>query len=259
MTPEAPRITPTKSHIAAVRRLLHGARIATLATLDRAGEATGAPYASLVTMAVDHDGSPILLLSELADHTRNLQADPRVSLLIDEARALPNPQTGPRATIMGRAAKVTDAEARERLARRFLARHPGAALYAGFGDFAFYRVAMERAHFVGGFARAVWIEDGLTRPAAEAEAFAAIEPGAVAHMNADHADALAAMARAFLETGAGTGDERWTMTALDAQGVAFRNGDDEMVFQIPFDPPLASPSEVRARLIEMAETARHTG
>lgn len=255
MNPEAPRIAPTKTHIAAVRRLLHASRVATLATLGP----DGAPHASLVTMAVDHDGTPILLLSGLADHTRNLEADARASLLIDAARALPNPQTGPRVTLMGQAEKVTDADRRERLGRRFLARHPGAALYAGFGDFAFWTVVPQRAHFVGGFARAVWIEDGLTRRREDADAFAAIETGAVAHMNADHPDAVVAIARAALARAAlGDGGTAWRMTALDAEGVAVRNGDDEMVFHIPFDPPLGAPSEVRPRLVEMAERARRT-
>ncbi|MGC2854966.1 HugZ family protein [Novispirillum sp. DQ9] len=253
MKPEPPRIAPGKTHVAAARRLLHGARAATLATLLPDG---GGPYASLVTMAVDHDASPILLLSGLADHTRNLRADARVSLLVDAARDLPNPQTGPRLTVIGRAVEVSDPDGRERLARRFLARHPGAALYAGFGDFAFWTVVVERAHFVGGFARAVWLDDGITRPAAEADAFAAVEPGAVAHMNADHADALGALAAAALGGGE-SGD--WRMTALDAQGILLRNGDDDRVFHIPFDPALASPSEVRPRLVEMTRQARQTG
>ncbi len=250
MTRETPALKPTKTHVAEVRRLVHGARVATLATVLAEG---GAPYASLVTMAADHDGSPILLLSGLADHTRNLEADPRLSLLIDEARALPNPQTGPRVSLLGRAEKVVDPALRDRLAGRFLARHPGAALYAGFGDFAFWRVVPERAHLVGGFARAVWLTDGLLRDPATAAAFAEMEPHAVAHMNADHADAVAAMAQAFVKGEPATG---WRMVALDAEGLAVRNGDDERVFHIPFAPPLAAPEEVRGRLVDLSRKAR---
>lgn len=255
MKREAPVIKPTKTHSAEVRRLVHGARVCTLATVMAEG---GAPYASLVTMAADHDGSPILLLSGLADHTRNLEADPRLSLLIDEARALPNPQTGPRVSLLGRAEKVEGPAVRDRLAGRFLARHPGAALYAGFGDFAFWRVVPERAHLVGGFARAVWLTNGLLRDPAVAAAFAEVEPHAVAHMNADHADAVAAIAQAFVKgafVGGATG-VGWRMVALDAQGLAVRNGEDEKVFHIPFDPPLAAPDEVRARLVDLSRTAR---
>ncbi|MFA7428819.1 MAG: DUF2470 domain-containing protein [Rhodospirillaceae bacterium] len=246
---EIPTIKPSNTHRNAVRRLIHRARVATLATRMVEG---GDPYASLVTVAADHDASPILLLSGLADHTRNLNADARVSLLIDEARALPNPQTGPRVSLLGRAEKVVDPQARDRIAARFLARHPGAALYAGFGDFAFWRMVPERAHLVGGFARAVWIPDGVLRDPATAAAFAEAEPSAVAHMNDDHADAVAALGLAHVGPGGA-----WRMTALDAAGILMRNGDDEMVFQIPFEPPLTAPGEVRARLVEMTRKARH--
>ena len=104
------------------------------------------PYASLVLVAVDHDLSPILLLSDLAEHTKAIAADDRVSLLFDGTHGLDQPLTGPRVTLVGRAARTDDA----RLARRFLARHPDAEMYAGFKDFHFYRVAVERAHLVGG-------------------------------------------------------------------------------------------------------------
>lgn len=251
MSRNRPVLKPTKTHVSEVRRLVYGARVATLATVMADG---GTPYASLVTVAADHDGSPILLLSELADHTRNLGADPRLSLLIDEARALPNPQTGPRVSLLGRAEKVVDPALRDRLAGRFLARHPGAALYAGFGDFAFWRVVPERAHLVGGFARAVWLTDDLLRDPGTAAAFAAMEPHAVAHMNADHADAVAAIAEAFgggQQTGGG-----WRLVALDAEGLAVRNGEDERVVHIPFDPPLTTPEDVRGRLVDLSRMAR---
>lgn len=253
MSAETPRdipvLKPTADHRAAVRRLVHGARVATLATRLPGG---GAPYASLVTMAADHDGCPILLLSGLADHTRALEADPALCLLIDEARGLSNPQTGPRVSLLGRAEKVVEPALRERLAGRFLARHPGAAFYAGFGDFAFWRVVPERAHFVGGFARAVWIDDGLRLDSATAESFASLEPDAVGHMNADHPDAVAAIAQAAL----GMAGEDWRMVALDREGLAVRNGDDEMVFYIPFEPSLGSIGEVRQRLVDLARAAR---
>lgn len=129
-----------------VVRACHKASLATLLADD------GAPYASLVTVALDHDLSPILLLSGLSDHSRNIAADPRVSLLFDGTDGHPNPQTGPRVTLMGRAERTDD----PRLRQRFLARHPGAGLYADFADFAFWRVRADKAHFVGGFGRAVW-------------------------------------------------------------------------------------------------------
>jgi len=138
-----------KDNKLALRQVVRACHKASLATLLAEG---GAPYASLVTVALDHDLSPILLLSGLSDHSRNIAADPRVSLLFDGTDGHPNPQTGPRVTVMGRAMRTDD----PRLRDRFLARHPGAALYADFADFAFWRVVPDKAHFVGGFGRAVW-------------------------------------------------------------------------------------------------------
>lgn len=138
-----------KDNKLALRQVVRACHKASLATLQADG---GAPYVSLVTVALDHDLSPILLLSGLADHSRNIAADSRVSLLFDGTDGHPNPQTGPRVTLMGRATCTDD----ERLHRRFLARHPGAAVYAGFADFGFWRIQPEKAHFVGGFGRAVW-------------------------------------------------------------------------------------------------------
>ena len=128
------------------RRLLRTVESASLATIERDG---GGPYASLVLVAADEDGSPILLLSDLAEHSRNLAADDRASLMIDGTAGLEDRLTGPRLTLLGRA--IASDAPRHRAG--FLARHPGAAQYADFGDFRFYRVAVERAHLVAGFGR----------------------------------------------------------------------------------------------------------
>ena len=148
MSPELPPALPDDNKHA-LRQVVRSCVKATLCTLLAED---GAPYGSLVTLALDHDLSPILLLSGLSDHTRNLAADPRVSLLFDGTEGHPNPQTGPRVTVMGRAERSDD----PRLRARFLARHPAAALYAGFADFGIWRVEALRVHFVGGFGRAVW-------------------------------------------------------------------------------------------------------
>lgn len=200
--PHDPDQLPADNRVA-LRRVARACRKATLATL-----LDGAPYASLVTVAFDHDLSPILLLSGLADHTRNLAADPRVSLLLDGTDGHPNPQTGPRVTLTGKARRDDD----EALRTRFLARHPGAALYAGFGDFAIWKVEAERAHFVGGFGRAVWFDTpfGL-RPDCLTELRAA-EAKALDAANRDHAEALARL---------GTG---WRVAALDCDGADLSDG-----------------------------------
>src|SRR5436305_382543 len=131
------------------RELIRGRDRAALATALPAGTQGEAawPYASLVLVAVDHDLSPILLLSDLAEHSKAIAADPRVSLLFDGTAGRAQPLTGPRVTLLGRAAKTDD----QRLERRFLRHHPDAGMYAGFGDFHFYKVTLDRAHLVGGF------------------------------------------------------------------------------------------------------------
>ena len=113
----------------------------------------GAPYVSLVLVALDDDGSPLLLLSRLAQHTKNLLADPRVSLLFDGTAGLDDPLTGPRLTVLGSAAPSTDAAALE----RYLTRHPSARAYAGFTDFGLYKVTLARGHWIAGFGQIRWI------------------------------------------------------------------------------------------------------
>lgn len=137
-----------------VRDLLRAADRAALATSLPAAAYQAWPYASLVLMAVAADGSPILFISDLSEHAKNIAADDRVSLLIDGTAGRKDPLTGPRVTLLGRAVRTDDAD----LKVRFLARQPAAKLYAGFGDFHVYRIELTRAHFVAGFGRIYWIE-----------------------------------------------------------------------------------------------------
>lgn len=235
---------PAVPHRLAARRLMRGSGKAMLATL--LAEPEPWPYASLVTVATAQDGSPILLLSGLSDHTRNLAADPRVSLLFDGSAGYANPQQGPRVTLLGRAERDTDPALR----RRFLARHPAAALYADFADFAFYRVTMLRAHYVGGFARAVWLADRLAADAGAAQALAAAEDGILAHMNEDHGGAIDLMARHLLGR-AGSG---WRMVAIDADGCDLAGNDE--VRRLDFDSPIEGPEAARQALVALVQRAR---
>lgn len=174
--------SPANNRIA-LRQVARRCRKAALSTILADGAAVnaadhgGAPYVSLVTVAFDHDLAPILLLSGLSEHSRGLAADARVALLLDGTDGLANPQTGPRVTLTGFAQRTED----ERLKRRFLARHPSAAMYAGFGDFGFWRVEPERAHYVGGFGRAVWFKApfGLHPTVCAAFAEAESAPGGI--------------------------------------------------------------------------------
>lgn len=232
-----------------VRALLRGLDRAALATALPAspGEEGGAawPYASLVLAAVDHDLSPILLLSDLAEHTKAIGADGRVSLLFDGTGGLDQPLTGPRVTLLGRAARTND----ERLAQRFLSRHPDAAMYAGFKDFHFYRVALERAHLVAGFGKIRWLEAADVMPV-QSPGLAESEAGIVNHMNDDHADALQLYAEKLLGLSGGG----WRMTGIDAEGIDLRRGGQ--VARLPFDAPLAAAAEARKVLVTLVGRAR---
>jgi len=134
-------------------RLDRGVLATRLARQDQGGLAPGHPYASLVLLAWAASGLvPLLLLSDLADHTRNLKADPAASLLLDGTTGLAEPLTGPRLTLLGRIEAADPA-----LTPRFVQRHPGSQLYAGFKDFRLYRLVPAAAHFVAGFGRIAWL------------------------------------------------------------------------------------------------------
>ncbi|HLN24694.1 MAG TPA: pyridoxamine 5'-phosphate oxidase family protein [Patescibacteria group bacterium] len=224
-----------------IRSLVRSANTAALAT-TLAGEAR--PYVSLVTVATDIDGSPLLLLSRLADHTRNIDDDRHVSLLFDGTAGFANPQQGPRVTILGKIEHCNEARTR----RRFLARHPGAALYADFADFAFYRVHLDRAHWVGGFARAVWLDDRLPCDFAAASDFAAAEPELLARLNDSSADMLTVLANGLLKR-RGKG---WRMVAIDPDGCDLAHG--KTVLRLGFNAPLGRADEAPATLAALVES-----
>lgn len=237
-----------------VRDLLRGLDRAALATalpqaatLPAGGDsATPWPYASLVLVAVDHDLAPILLISDLAEHTRAIAADPRVSLLFDGTHGLDQPLTGPRVSLLGRAVRTGD----ERLKRRFLARHPDAAMYAGFRDFAFYRVAPERAHLVGGFGKIRWLTAAELLPAPPPSALVESEADIVAHMNAAHADAVQLYATRLL----GLPGDGWTMTGIDAEGLDLRRAGS--VARLALPTTVGTPDDARRALIALVAKAR---
>ncbi len=217
---------------------------ATLATAMRNG---GEPYASLVLVACDLGGSPVMLLSDLADHTKNLGAAPTVSLLFDGTAGHEEPLTGPRVTLQGRAERTADPA----LAGRFLARHPGSSLYAGFGDFNFYRVAVSRAHLVAGFGRIHWFDAAeVLMDTSDAAPLAAAEADIVAHMNADHTDAVGLYANVLLDRpGAG-----WRMTGIDPEGVDLRRAGEPA--RLAFETPVSDAESARRELVELAKNAR---
>ena len=228
------------------RTLLREARSGALATL-MAG--SGDPYCSLVNVATAADGSPLLLISRLAVHTRNILADPRVSLMLDERRA-GDPLEGARVMLMGTAAATDDPHAR----RRYLDRQPEAKMFADFGDFAFYRIALNGAHLVAGFGRIVDLPPAdLLTDLAGAEALVAAEAEIVAHMNAEHLEAARLYATRLL----GESDGEWRCVGCDPDGLELQC--ERRARRLNFPQRVASPGVLRQVLKGLADEARRTG
>jgi len=206
----------------------------------------GHPYASLVLVAADYDASPILLLSDLAEHARNIAADSRVSLLFDGTRNLPSPLTGARVSVQGRAVRSDD----EHLRRRFLARHEDAAGYADFADFAFYQVIVERGHLVAGFGKIEWLDKGaLLYLEPGIDGMRSFEASAVSHMNQDHGDAIQHYAQKLL----GAKETGWIMTGCDPEGCDLRR--EGRVLRLDFPAPANDADSLRQQLVALARTA----
>jgi heme iron utilization protein len=227
------------------RLLARGCTRAALAT-----SLNGAPYASLVLFTVDLDASPLLLLSDLAQHSRNIAFEPRVSLLLDGTDDRPDPLTGPRLTLLGRALPTDD----PRCLGRFVSHHPASAVYAGFRDFRLYRVTVERGHLVAGFGRVEWINGGDFLFELDASALAAAEFEILRHMNEDHSDTIAHYACGLLgRTGTG-----WRMTGIDPEGIDMRcDGETARLdFAAPVPSPVLTPEAAHAVLVQLSGAAR---
>jgi putative heme iron utilization protein len=226
------------------RRLLRQARTAALATIARR---TGHPFGSMVSVACEADGTPILLIATLAAHARNLAEDPRASLLFED-RTAPDPQQGGRVTVVGRVEKIADPT---EAARRYLARLPEASLYAGFADFAFFRLVVEEAHLVAGFGRAMHVRArDLLLDLAGCEALVAAEPAMLGALAADPAR-LAALAHRL-----GGEGESWAAIGLDPEGLDLASTGAEIRAhrRLVLPERASSPDEFMALLLRWEES-----
>jgi putative heme iron utilization protein len=226
----------------AAKKLLREGRSGALATLmPRSGD----PYCSLVNVATAIDGAPLFLLSNLALHTKNILADARVSLMLDE-RKDGDPLEGARVMLMGSCAKTDPA-----VAGAYLRRHLEAEMFANFGDFAFYRMEVGRAHLVAGFGRIVDVgPKDLLADMSDAQALVESETGAIAHMNEDHADACRLFATKLL----GGSDGDWRCVGIDPEGLELQQG--RTALRLPFPQRVTGPGPLRAVLKELADQAR---
>lgn len=242
--PNAP--TPFDAAMAA-KGLLRAARAGALATLM---PGTHDPYCSLVNVATDVDGAPLLLISRLAIHTQNLLTDARASLMLDERRP-GDPLEGARIMIGGTFAPDTG----ERVRRRYLAAQPEAAMYADFADFAFWRMEVSRVHLVAGFGR---IHDlaasAVLTPLAGAEALIEAEADIVAHMNAEHRETMALYARRLLGIEENGTEGGWLCTGCDPEGLDMQAG--RLVARLLFPDRIRDLVALRNVLRQLADGAR---
>jgi putative heme iron utilization protein len=232
------------------RTLVHRARVGALATISR--KHPGHPFASVMPYASDDEGALLVLISTMAMHTQNLLADARASLLVAQPDGEGDPLAAGRVTLMGHARPVPEADIA--VARQtYLARHPNAAYWADFGDFGFWRLAVDDVYFVGGFAAMGWVDAAEYR-AARPDPLADVAAGILDHMNRDHADALVTYARVFAGVEAGVA----SMVGVDRLGFKLRlvHGDRRFSVRIPFPREVRTASEARTVLIEMLGQAR---
>src|SRR5580700_6064074 len=228
------------------RSLLRRSRQGALATLMAD---SGDPYCSLVNVASDADGAPILLISRLAVHTRNILGDSRVSLMLDE-RAGGDALEGSRIMLGGRAEEAAASD-QQILRRRYLSAHPSSEVFVNFKDFSFFRIRPSGMHLVAGFGRIVDLTPAqFMTDISDAGALLEAEPGTIDHMNADHREAMNLYATSLL--GAQAAD--WRCTGCDPDGIDLQAGTTAL--RLDFPERVTGPAELRKMLVRLANEAR---
>lgn len=220
------------------RRLLNHQRVGVLST--HSIDVEGYPFGSIAPYTINYDGEPIILISDIAQHTRNIKQNNKVSLTVYETHA-DDPQAGSRLTWIGDAVSVDASDTASR--NRYLRYFPSAASYFETHDFSFYRLGLRRARFIGGFGEIYWIEPDkmlLKNP------FRETERGIIEHMNADHEQALLHYCKVF----GAAGVETVTMSGIDSEG--FDLFADQRKLRIDFDSPIHTTDEARAALVSLA-------
>jgi len=209
----------------------------------------GDPYCSLVNVASATDGAPILLISRLAVHTKNILADPRVSLMLDE-RVAGDPLEGARIMIAGHAEEAVDGE-RAMLRARYLNAHPSAESFVDFKDFSFFRIQPSGAHLVAGFGRIVDLKPAqFLTGTADASDLIEAEQGAIEHMNKDHRETMNLYATKLL----GAESAEWRCTGCDPEGIDMQAG--AATLRLDFPARVTTAGELRKMLVKLAEEAR---
>ncbi|HWS72930.1 MAG TPA: DUF2470 domain-containing protein, partial [Thermoanaerobaculia bacterium] len=254
MTQHASPTSPTPSapepaHAERVRTLLESESVGTLATQSQ--RHPGFPFASVMPFALVDGASPLFLISGMAIHTQNVLADPRASLLVMQSGADADPLGAPRATLIGTVSRID--EPSPVIRETYLTRHPSAHYWIDFADFAFFRLDVADVYFVGGFGVMGWVTAGDYR-AAEPDPLMDSAAGILEHINADHSEALLAIARHF----GGLEAEEVTMVSIDRLGFVVRakTAAGMKGLRLAFPEPVQTRDEARRVLVAMTRAAR---
>jgi heme oxygenase (biliverdin-IX-beta and delta-forming) len=221
------------------RRLLNHQSVGVLST--HSIDVEGYPFGSIAPYAINYDGELAILISDIAQHTRNIKHNNKVSLTVFDRHA-DDQQASSRLTWIGDAEPVDPSDTETRV--RYLRYFPSAESYFETHDFSFYRISLRRARFIGGFGKIFWIEPDamlIKNP------FRETERGIVEHMNRDHSKALFHYCKVFGRAEA----EAVTITGIDSEG--FDLLADKHKLRIDFDSPISTSEEARAELVRLAK------
>ncbi len=249
---QAPPPAAVPSNAERARTIAALASRAALATV--AADPAGFPFASALNIAVDDAGRPLTFVSTMAEHTRNLAGDPRASVLLaEEVPDDVDPLARGRVTLIGRLGRLDDPDEVAGARERFLATHP-ASFYVDYGDFSPYRLDLVAVRYIGGFGRMGWVDPHEYRTA-EPDPLRHAAPGAIAHLNADHADALLACARAFAGL---PGAAAASVSGLDRYGLDLvaQTPYGSRVARVAFAEPISDPRRLRAAAVDLTRRAR---
>lgn len=241
---------PTPTHGERARTLAAAIPTGTLCTIAK--EPAGAPYGSLVTFAME-GADPVFFISELAEHTKNLRGDARASLLVAESGD-GDPLAKGRVTLLGRARVVADGAERDGARDAYLGRHPNAAYYIDYSDFAFWKLDVESVRYIGGYGRMSWVDIADWRRG-EPDPIAPHASAIIEHMNEDHVDAMVTFCQALTRA---TDTTTATMTGVDRYGfeMSAQTGRGPRPIRLPFTTPIATPDDARREMVALVRRAR---
>lgn len=241
---------PEPSFAERARTLVHLGRIGSLSTLSR--KQPGFPFGSVMPYGLDERGRPIFLISTMAMHTQNLQANPHASLLVTQFDGDGDPLGASRVTLVGNAVRVPEPDLAN--ARRlYLDRYANSKYWVDYDDFSFYRMDVVDVYYVGGFGVMGWVQ-AADYDRAQPDPLADVASGIITHMNADHSDALVLLAR----SGAGIEAQEATMTSVDRLGfhVRLKTSEGMRGARVAFAREATNANETRKVLVEMVQEAR---